>query len=163
MSSPSPTEVFEDRVRREGKNNVNYVSVFQTAAQCDSSSCRPTGEILLLRPNTTIFSSWYVRRGDNLIATLDLFAVTGLQLTVKGRTKNLRATGNGQEIDAGSRIVASSTGRFAVEWGPETGIGVKELVRLEFSTGASASVSPFVIFRMVPSVFFDTIALPPLP
>lgn len=136
--------------------------MFQVSTECATAACRATGEIILLRPNTTIYSAWTIRRSDNMIGTVDVFSLSSANLTIKAITKNWKLSGNGLEVDASTRITLTgpTSGRFVTEWGPQTGIGLRELVRFQFAcTPVSPTTgAPFAIFRMLDLVWFDTVA-----
>jgi hypothetical protein len=109
-----------------------------------------------------IYSPWFPRRADNLIATLDLIVAKTSELLVFAFTKNLSDRGNGTVVDVGTLITLSSPGRAQVEWGPDTGIGLKELVRYKFVCHPQTVVvpNPCAVFRMLSPVWFDTVRGP---
>lgn len=115
----------------------------------------------MLEAGDQVFSPWMDRRADRVRATLDVIAI-GPQITVDLFTKNTRGAGNGNIVDSGTSIVASTTGRTTQSWGPTTGIGLRELVRYRFTIGPTAGQRTNVVFRMLPPVWYSSVyVLPP--
>ena len=129
---------------------------------CPCPPCRQRFLGVVLEAGDVVFSPWTPRRADRVRATLDVIAISGPQITVDLFTKNTRGTGNGNIVDAGTSIVASTTGRVTQAWGPTTGIGLRELVRYRFTIGPTAGLRTNVVFRMLPPVWYNSVyVLPP--
>ena len=107
---------------------------------------------------SAVYGPWMVRQGDYLIATADLVhEFDGGVLDVDVFTKSMTDTGNGTNVDSTVKISATIAGRrVAAEWGPHTGIGLRELVRFRFKNRTNAN-SSWVMFRMLRSVWFDAV------
>lgn len=109
--------------------------------------------------DTTVFSPWFPRGGDKLLATLEVVAVSGATVKVELFTKNSEDPDDGDPADTGGspvNITRSSAGRTTQEWSDEEAstIGIEELVRYKYTVSGSAS-SDWVLFRMLPPVWFD--------
>jgi hypothetical protein len=115
-----------------------------------------------LHTGSTVYSDWFPRCGDYLIATLELIRANSAKIDVAVLTKNYEDTGPGTIVSAGITIVLSSPGRAYNEWSPSTGIGLKELVRYRFTctvqSGFGATSS--ALFRMLSPVWFDAVTAP---
>ncbi|MBK9386021.1 MAG: hypothetical protein IPN34_14515 [Planctomycetes bacterium] len=98
---------------------------------------------------TVVFGPWLSRKADNMLATLDVAALSdGADLVIKLWHKNRDDVGNGSVHSAFSP--RTSTGRISKEF-----LGLKELVRYEFQVGTGPS--EWVLFRMLDIVWFDTL------
>lgn len=115
--------------------------------------------VLTLRTGTTVLSKWFPRRGDSMIVLAEALANITAKLEVRVFSRPIDGTGNGTVVDSTRLVSLSAPGRQAVEWGPSTGTGLRELVRLEYrviainppSTIASAR------FRILGLVWFDAL------
>jgi hypothetical protein len=101
-----------------------------------------------------VFSPWFPRGGDFLRATLEIVASGGANLDVEIFTKNNEDTGNGTPVPAPA-ISRTAKGRYDEEWGPDQ---LLELVRYRFT--ATGDTAQWVLFRMLPPVWFDAAAAP---
>ena len=97
-----------------------------------------------------IYSPWFPRQGDNVTVTLERVEVDGGSLSAQAVTKNSEDAGNGTAI--GSVITVDGT--KSVDTTDVTG-EAKELVRYEFTM--SGDPGNWVLFRMLPPVWFDTV------
>ena len=104
----------------------------------------------LLMGGNVVYGPWMARGGDNVRATLEQAANATANITVKLYTKKHDDAGDGTPI-ASPTIVGSGAGRTTGEW---TGV-LNDLVRYQFT--ASGSGSNYVLFRMLPLVWFDAI------
>ncbi|MBK6942896.1 MAG: hypothetical protein IPH13_22210 [Planctomycetes bacterium] len=124
--------------------------------KCQGDCCG--NEPLILEGGATgVYGEWQERRGDYVIATVDLVGEfdNGV-LEVRAYTKAKSDTGNGTEVDSNTKITASQTGRRAsVEWNPATGIGLSDLIR--FSYKCRTAAGSWVTFRALPCVWFDAV------
>lgn len=112
---------------------------------------------VVIHDGTEVFSPWTERQGDYLRATLDVIRGNlGTALEVRLFSKNKNETGDGSEVDASTFISATAIGRTTIEWGSDTGTGLKELVRYWFSCGGSVGAT-WMVFRMLSPVWFDAI------
>ena len=111
--------------------------------------------------DTSVFSPWFPRQGDNFKATLDLVAVSGdsHSLKVEVFTKNGEDTGDGVNADNGAtpqNITRTTVGRSSATWKSDSLTpGLEELVRYKFT--ASGTQGDSVTFRMLPPVWFDDV------
>lgn len=104
-----------------------------------------------------VFSPWFQRRSDYVRLTADLVdLVSGASLEVRLYTKSRQQAGSGTEVDSGTRITLSSSGRSTAEWGPRTGSGLKELVRYRFEN-TTTTPTAWLIFRMLNASWFDAV------
>lgn len=113
----------------------------------------------LLQPST-VYSPWFARGGDNVICTLDLIQLGGsASIRVDLYSKSQEDTGDGSPVDpSGSpvKIEVNAAGRAQAEWSVDTvtsGFNLSELVRYKFTVSTS-----WVLFRMLPPVWFDSVA-----
>ena len=100
---------------------------------------------------------WMNRGGDNMRVTVDILGRVSSQLTIRVFTKNREDSGDGVDADAGTSIVATSTGRSSAEWTSGTA-ALRELVRYKYtiqSTGSGAG--DWTLFRMLTPIWFDTV------
>lgn len=116
----------------------------------------------LLNFNSSVYTPWMSRRGDFLRATAELLDVSSTgTLTVEVFTKNSEDPGNGTDADTSKDISLSSGNPLdTTEWGPHTGAapqGLQELVRFKFTCGGSSG--DWVLFRMLPAVWFDAVSV----
>ena len=114
----------------------------------------------MLRSDSTVFSPWIVREGDNLRVNVDVVSLDHTTLTVRLFSKREFAVGDGIEVDNTRTITTSAVGRMLQEWGPTTGTGLKSLVRYQFTATQvqpNPSATPRVVFRMLSPVWFDTL------
>ena len=121
-------------------------------------------ESQVIHSGNTVFSPWFPRGGDYLIASADVSdsSSSSPTLTIQVFTKNREDTGDGTDASAttGTKIdyTSGATGIQHDEWPGGTGAsdGIKELVRYKFSvTGGTAS--DWFLFRMLPPVWFDAV------
>lgn len=125
--------------------------------QSCGGDCHSELPIFLNGGSVEVFSDWFVRRGDYLIATADFVSEfdNGV-LEVRAYTKSRSDPGDGTEVSAGTKITASVVGRrSSAEWSPRTGTGLSELVR--FGYKCSTPSGSWVLFRMVTNVWFDAV------
>ena len=128
----------------------------KSSCKCDCAKCDGGFQAVLLRGGVTIDSPWVDRKGDYLRATLDLIRSNGPTLTVKVFTKPADGKGDGFEVDASTFIARTTPGRTTVEWSPSTGIGLSSLVRYQFSASTGGVTNPWLMFRMLSPVWFDS-------
>ena len=104
----------------------------------------------------TLYSPWFSRRGDYLIATLQVISksTNGSLDTIKVQvaTKKREATGSGN-IVAGDITIEGNNATLteSATWGPSV---LEELVRFKFTVN---SESEWWIFRMLDSVWYDAV------
>lgn len=109
----------------------------------------------------SVFSPWFPRGGESVIATLDVVAVDGAAnlLTVELYSKNSEQSGDGQDAEASTSIGSDATpGRKAATWDANDSSNpadILELVRYKFTISDSAG--KWVLFRMLPPVWFDAV------
>ena len=110
-------------------------------------------EAQYLASGDSVYGPWMERRGDNVIATLDLIANdSDLVITVEVYHKDREETGDGAAA-TGTAISASTIERHDTEY-----TGLKELVRLKIATAAS-DADPFPpLMRALEPVWFDSLA-----
>lgn len=109
--------------------------------------------------NESVYSPWFPRRGDNVLVTLDLIAISGGKLDVQLFTKNTEEAGDGTDSDGGGATIidTSAIGRTTLEWQSSALTpGLLELCRYKFSWNSGAAGSR-ALFRMLPPVWFDTV------
>lgn len=100
-----------------------------------------------------VYSPWFPKGGDNMLATVEIIAVNGTTptLTIEVFSKAKTTTGDGS-------IVGSATGVTALGRTTLTQFsGLNELVRYRFDPGLTAVAGNWILFRMLPPVFFDTV------
>ena len=110
---------------------------------------------------TEVYSPWMPRGGDAMLVTLDVIEVGGTspQIEVRVWTKKSEDSGNGVNSETTTttqKIQRSDAGRTTLEWSVEENANVDllDLVRYKFTvTGTDA----FVLFRMLPPVWFDAV------
>lgn len=109
-----------------------------------------------------MYSAWFPRRRDYLIATAELIAASSAKVDVYVFTKNFKDSGNGTNVNVSTSITLTSPGRAYNEWRPDTGSGLKELVRYKFvcTVQNPAGPNPSALFRMLSSVWFDAARAP---
>lgn len=90
-----------------------------------------------------------------MLITPEVVAINGATLTIDLFTKNTEDAGDGTNADAGTSISVGGTGRITVEWTSGTAI-LEELVRYRFTVTGS-NVSDWVLFRILPPVWFDSV------
>ena len=104
----------------------------------------------------TIYSPWFPRQGDFLIATLQVIstAATGGTKTLKVEvaTKNTEDTGDGTVV-AGDLTIEANAASFTESntWGPGV---LKELVRFKFTISSDGDDW---LFRMLDPVWYDAV------
>lgn len=112
---------------------------------------------LLIRGSSalTIYSPWFPRQGDSLRATLEVVAIagTGTSINVEVFTKNSEDAGDGTDAAAGTDINRTSAGRETVEWLKS----LEELVRYKYTVDSTNDPAAWVLFRMLPPVWFDSV------
>ena len=101
----------------------------------------------------SVYSPWFSRRGDSLIATLDIVALDGAftTLTVDVFTKNSQDTGDGTNANALVSIVSGSVGPSRATW---EGV-LEEMVRYKFTLREAQP--NWVLFRMLEPAWFDAV------
>lgn len=108
-----------------------------------------------------VYSPWFPRQGDNAVFTLDTIEIqgTGAQLSVQVFTKNSEDAGDGAVADDGMgsaveivRTLADGPGRENNTWEGN----LKEMVRYKFIM--KNSTDDWALFRMLPPVWFDSVA-----
>jgi hypothetical protein len=79
----------------------------------------------------------------------------GATIDVEVFTKNTEDTGDGSVVSPSTGSLASLTGvgQTSATWGPST---LKELVRYRYTV---KSTSEWLVFRMLPPVWFDSVAV----
>ena len=101
---------------------------------------------------TEIYSPWIPRGGDNLLATVDVVKVVGGGVSVEVATKNVEDSGDGTLV-SGS-LSGATAGRHTKGWGPSV---LKELIRFKYTVTLEETAPEWVLFRMVPLLWFDTV------
>lgn len=108
----------------------------------------------------SVYSPWFPRRGDNVLATLDLIVITGSgKLKIDLFTKNSEDPGNGRLVDVSgtTNIDTNTVGRTTQEWKSATlSPGLLELCRYKFSWDHGLA-GDRALFRMLQPVWFDTV------
>jgi len=113
---------------------------------------------VLLRRGTTVYGPWFERKADCIRSTVDLIAFSGIDLTVHLMTKGADDDTDGDEVDSTRTISLSTVQRKAQDWGPPTGIGLKQRVRYKIVTG-TGSLTGWVLFRVLGPCWFDTVGV----
>ena len=104
-----------------------------------------------LFPREAVYSPWFERVHDNLIAFVDVIALQGMHMDVQLFTKNREDPGDGAQLGT-DKIVADKVGRVHQEWN-----GVKELVRFKFIPDGFSTGGDRVMFRMLDAVWVDEV------
>lgn len=115
----------------------------------------------LLTAGCTIYSPWFPRGGDSMIATIDVVAINAAQIVVKVFTKSIDDTGDGHNANTSVSISRTGTGRAPAEWLSTPSTGLQELVRYEFTVTEDfvpGGDVAWVLFRMLTPVWFDVVA-----
>lgn len=177
-----PNVVFPQPQKHSATTGVNAETACSTALfGCPGSKCACGGTcgatsqgaglavvsplatgVFILRASTTYLTGWSPRRADYVIATVELIAALTASVEVRLFTKNLDFTGNGTNVDVSTLITISSAGRAKAEWGPFTGIGIRELVRYQLKVNPTnpPNANAFAVFRMLTPVWFDEVRVP---
>jgi hypothetical protein len=103
-----------------------------------------------------VFSPWFPRQGDNATFTIETVEQNGNPtLSVSAFTKNSEDAGDGSDADGGTSLTASTTAgeRDSDTWAQK----FKELVRYEFTITTSSGSGEWILFRMLPPVWFDDV------
>lgn len=106
----------------------------------------------------SVYSPWFARGGDYMIATVEVVQISAdITLETTVFTKNSEDTTDGAVVDAAIVIAQTAVGRMDDQWNATTGTGLKELVRYRFTTttGLEASSLQWVLFRVLPPVWFN--------
>ena len=103
-----------------------------------------------------VFSPWFPRQGDNAIYSIETVEQDGSpQLTVHAFTKNSEDAGDGLDASGGTSLSASATpGDTDSDTWAQT---LKELVRYEFTIKTTSGAGEWILFRMLPPVWFDDV------
>lgn len=104
---------------------------------------------------TTIYSPWFPRGGDYMVATVEVAAAdaAGTVLTVQVLSKDKSDFGDGLALTTPT-FTQTGAGRTSVTFGGTTAAaGMKDLVRFSFSCPSAK----WVLFRMLPPSWFDAI------
>ncbi len=103
---------------------------------------------------TQVFSPWFPRQGDNARMTLEVVAISGATIKVEVFTKSSETDGDGSLAGTSGtdKIERTTAGRETYEWSGN----LNELVRYKFTV--TDATTKWVLFRMLPPVWFDTIA-----
>ena len=102
----------------------------------------------------SVFSPWFPRGGDNLLATLEVIERDTATLTVRVFTKNSEDSGDGDDADSSVTISGGAPGRTTEEWEGN----LEELVRYKFTV--AGTTGKWTLFRMLPPVWFDDVEAP---
>jgi hypothetical protein len=108
---------------------------------------------------TKVYSPWFPRGGDAVTITADLVALGGSPtLTVRVYTKASSTVGDGGTAvsPTGTLIALAAVGRASCEYNSGAAAGMNELVRYGYEC-SSASAGDWVLFRMLPPVWFDAV------
>lgn len=118
--------------------------------------------VYFLRAGTEVLTTWVDRKGDYLIATAELVSALSADLEVRVYTRDIDASGDGEVVGPSTLISLSSPGRQALEWGPFTGVGLRQLVRyrLTIVNHDPPDANAFIICRMLSPVWFDAVRVP---
>lgn len=112
----------------------------------------------ILNSGSSVYSPWMDRGGDFLRATVEVIDLGASgKLRVQVYTKNKSDTTNGAEVNSGTKIELTSAGRAVEEWGPGTGIGLKELVRYKFTNYETTNTAAWVLFRTLSPLWFNAV------
>lgn len=106
-----------------------------------------------------VYSPWFPRGGDNMIATVEIISMsgsspTGLTVEVWTKAKSDAGDGSGPLTNTASTTSFGSTstaGRYSATYAAN----LNELVRYKFKPGTTDG--KWVLFRMLPPSFFDTV------
>jgi hypothetical protein len=111
----------------------------------------------------SVYSPWIDKQADNIRATVDVLAVIQTKLVIQLFTKSEHAAGSGIEVDSTRTITTSTVERRLQEWGSATDNGLRGLIRFQFTASVtlSSGVSNYIMFRMLKSVWFDTVGFDP--
>ena len=106
-----------------------------------------------------IYSGWSSRQGDYMRATVEVVGISSANCTLQTTlySKDSEETTDGAVVDAAVVITQTATGRSTEEWGPSTGTGLNELVRYRFKVTQSGGALEWVLFRVLPPVWFDAV------
>lgn len=117
----------------------------------------------LLFRDTTVFSPWFPRQADMLRVVAECVAVSGATLTIELFTKDAEQTGDGVAVNAVS-IVMSEPGRSPpAEWVTVVGQpGVEQLLRFRYVVTGPLK-NDWILFRLLPAVWFDAVNAGGLP
>lgn len=108
----------------------------------------------------TVYSPWFPRRADMLRVVAECVAVSGATLTIDLFTKDTQETGDGTAVNTGVSISLSAVGRSAAtEWKTVSGQeGVQQLLRFRYTVTAGGGANDWILFRLLPAVWFDAVA-----
>lgn len=115
-------------------------------------------EAQLLQAPSTVYSPWFPRGGCSITATLDVVEIEGDDTIIKVEvfTKPSEDAGPGSNADVGTDIQRSGTdgpGRSSETWAGE----VNDLVRYKFDVTNDMGLPGWVLFRMLPPLWFDSV------
>ena len=109
--------------------------------------------------DSSVFSPWFPRGGENAIIGLDLIeSLASTTITVEVFTKNSEATGSGTIISAFTIGATSTPGITTQKCESTKTSGFEEFVRYKFTTAATEGGG--VLFRMIPISWFDDVSIP---
>jgi hypothetical protein len=114
----------------------------------------------LLFHGTTVFSPWFPRRADMLRVVAECIALSDCAITIRLYTKDAETAGDGDPVDAAVALTMNSVGRSSVaEWTTSIGEpGVLQLLRFQYEvTGDNGDPNEWILFRLLPAVWFDAI------
>ena len=115
---------------------------------------------MLINPSAsglTIYGPWMPRGGDNATLGIDLVAesMTAGGFRIRVATKASEDAGDGVAIST-EKTIAHGDGADQYTW--EVSGQMKDLVRYEFAFVNSANAGAWVLFRMLPISWFDSVA-----
>lgn len=101
----------------------------------------------------SLLSPWLSRRADNLTIYLQVLKLSSssTSLIVEVLEKDTADTGSGTPVPGSQEIDTTESGVFSSSM-----VGVKQLVRYKMSLGSSSG-SNYALFRVLPSVWFDSV------
>lgn len=103
--------------------------------------------------NYDVYSPWFPRGGDNITATVDVIEVEGATITIRVFTKAAEDNGPGVDADNTKTLARSTTGRDDETWPGDC----KDLVRYKFTISGGGEAGKWILFRMLPPIWFDDV------
>jgi hypothetical protein len=106
-----------------------------------------------------VYSPWFPRQADSIRVTLEVVQINGATIVVELFTKKSEDSGDGTIADsagAPTKITANVIGRTTTEWLAAGTITLSEMIRYRFNV-TGASVSDWVLFRMLAPVWFNSV------
>ena len=96
-----------------------------------------------------------------LRVTAECIALSGATLTISLYTKRSDEVGNGDPVDTGVSITLNATGKSSpTEWKTVSGLdGVQQLLRFRYEVPAGGNNNDWILFRLLPAVWFDAVAV----